>query len=558
MNNKNIKTMKRISFTIITAAAVILCASCEKQEQEFSVTEGQTVSLTLEATRGNADMTRTEFRYNEEYASLESVWSLGDVIYVYSLKSGQEIGQLYQNGDITNLRSNSSSQYATSYTTFNGKIELKGDDAITDNFAFVYQGAGRKATAVDGKLTYEMGVVNKVESLCSWDIAYATGRIQGTVDNAACAVSFTNKLAFGFFTTENLKEEYLKANYYNSFTLDVKTGNIVGTMGEVDIPVNTNFFMPLIPGTVDIDCAYKNWMQDPSNETDKYGYIEVKQSIPFVAAAGCYYRLGRGASFGPVPFEYSEWTLWETLRDSRFVVAEGHEVGFTQGNLQFIGSSKNPYWRTAIDQYTFLGYSNGVSPSEKTSILETNTDVDLFEWHIASYASTILEKGSLYAEAGMECPERGPIYSLTRDDLYALFSYQWWGFATVTLKDGKTTCSGVVVCPKTFDEESARRCLTGAVYHTNEPLNHVNSFTENNISQETIDCNGLLFLPAAGYRNGTDICGVGTASNYWTVTPYESGNGAYCMNVKNTGYFSVLGVKDPNFGFAVRLAYIAN
>ena len=63
---------------------------------------------------------------------------------------------------------------------------------------------------------------------------------------------------------------------------------------------------------------------------------------------------------------------------------------------------------------------------------------------------------------------------------------------------------------------------------------------------------GAVFLPAAGYRDGTDVYNVGSSGYYWSSTPDEGYEGsAYSM------YFSSGGVSSDYvlryFGFAVRL-----
>ena len=35
---------------------------------------------------------------------------------------------------------------------------------------------------------------------------------------------------------------------------------------------------------------------------------------------------------------------------------------------------------------------------------------------------------------------------------------------------------------------------------------------------------GAVFLPAAGYRDGTDVDYVGSAGYYWSATPYDASN----------------------------------
>ena len=569
------------AFTFIAAAAFILCsAGCQKQELQKDEFGGQTINLTLEATRGDATGTKTTISYNGEYGSLESLWTEGDKIYVYSRKSGNQIGVLTLTGDIVNQKTSATAQYATSYAKFTGSVTISGNDDITDDYAFVYQGNGRALDADgEGKLTYEIGTSTTVDGLNAWDLAYATGKIQGSAASASCAVSFTNKLAFGYFTTAGLTETGLSAQYYSGFTFDVKTGTVTGTRGSVTLPDQHVFYMPLIPGEVNMDCG-KAWAQ----QSEKWGYTTTKQSKSFTAVAGSYYRLGRNSDFGPVTFTKTDWTLYETLKDSKFKVAADKEVYFTQGNLQYIGSAATPYWRVAPDQYSYLGVNQGCPTSVDTcSEIPANTDVDLFGWgevtppfkgstvnsdyqptlngnELATDWATKFNGASpttLKADATQDYLKNGDgaYCCLTKEEWTYLFDNQWWGLATVNMNDG-TTVNGLVVVPNDGADASAielhaRTLLTGTIYKSSADQKSA-KYSDNTITQTIIDENGLLFLPGAGYRGGLTI--FGGDGNYWSVTANSSEN-AIRLVFGNTG-FKLSSTGNRYGGSSVRLAIV--
>ena len=53
--------------------------------------------------------------------------------------------------------------------------------------------------------------------------------------------------------------------------------------------------------------------------------------------------------------------------------------------------------------------------------------------------------------------------------------------------------------------------------------------------RSTTDTNGRLFLPAAGYRNGTDLNNVGSNGNYWSRSLNESNpNNARYLNFNSS------------------------
>ena len=568
------------AFTFIAAAALILCsAGCTKQELQKDEFGGQTINLTLEATRGDATGTKTTISYNEEYASLESVWTAGDKIYVYSRKSGEKIGELTQTGDIVNQKTSATAQYATSYAKFTGSVTINEPDKDSDDFAFVYQGNRTELTPTEGKLTYLLGTSLTVAGLNAWDLAYATGKIQGTAGSASCAVSFTNKLAFGYFTTAGLEETNLSAQYYSGFTFDVKTGTITGTRGSVTLPDGQAFYMPLIPGEVKMDCG-KAWSQ----QSDKWGYTTTKQSKSFTAVAGSYYRLGRSSSFGPVAFTKTTWTLYETLKDSKFKVAADKEVYFTQGNLQYIGSAATPYWRVAPDQYSYFATSSSSEePAATGTLLPIDSDVDLFGWGEVTppfkgstvnsdynpavtdnkldtdWATNFNGSATLYADATQTYPKNGDgaYCCLTKDEWSYLFGNQWWGLATVNMNDG-TTVNGLVVVPNVGADASeielyAKSLLTGTIYKSSENQDSAR-YSDNSITQTTLDEKGLLFLPAAGYRGGLAPTAGGRDGNYWSITSSSSGKASRLI-FGTTGY--KLNLESNRYGgSSVRLAIV--
>ena len=579
------------AFTFIAAAAFILCsAGCQKQELQKDEFGGQTINLTLEATRGDATGTKTTISYNDEYASLESIWKEGDKIYVYSRRSGKKVGELtLVSGSIVNQKTSATAQYATSYAKFSGSVTLGDGDLLTDDYAFVYQGEGRSINVDnDGKLTYEIGTCTTVPELSKWDIAYATGKIQGTVANASCAVSFTNKLAFGYFTTAGLTETGLSAQYYSDFTFDVKTGTVTGIRGSVTLPDQHAFYMPLIPGEVNMDCG-KTWTE----QGGKLGYITTKQSKSFTAAAGSYYRLGRNSDFGPVAFTKTAWTLYETLKDSKFKVAADKEVYFTQGNLQYIGSAGTPgYWRVAPNQYSYLGENQGIPTTlESSSRIPEDTDVDLFGWGevtppfkgstvnsdynppvtdnklTTDWATKFNGATTLYADATIPYPKKdgsGAYCCLTKAEWEYLFNNQWWGLATVNMNDGTTT-TGLVVVPNVGADDSAnkshaRGLLTGEIYKSSasKTSNEV-AFTDNYINQNVIDDNGLLLLPAAGLR----ISDLSlrpylqiTDGEYYTISTGDDNSRAFFFRFGRLG-FKIM-EENRYYGCSVRLAIVAS
>ena len=581
--------MKKL-FYFAAAAAMMTMAACSNEDSVLDqyagneVAKGTTVNLTLQATRGEAD-TRTAISMNDEYHSLESAWESTDKIYVYSIQSGTQLGTLSVEGDVINQKASDAAQYSTSYATFKGSVTVPEGEV---KLAFVYQGKDQSLTPTEGLLTYEMGTVSDVAGLAKWDVAYATGELQIDGSDAYVAASFANKIGFGYFTTAAVgSETAVNVNYNSSFTLDVKSGTITAVAGQVEVPGNAEFYMPLMVGTVSMQ-------GDPAWEIkeSKLGKSAVVQKQSFTAAAGNYYRQGKAGNYGPVPFVKTEWENYETLKNSTFAVSATKNVHFTQGNLQWISTDATDatkgYWKIADSQYSYLGTANAKPTTAEAGTTLPAGSVDLFGWgeveapflgsnQNSDYQPSITTANadlttdwatkfngtsatSLWAdvEDGQAYPAiSGESYCvLTKAEWQYLFANQYWGFATVNLTNGGTV-NGIVVCPSSVEtEEAAKAFLTSIVYKSSaNQTGKTAAYSENIISQETIDNNGLLFLPAAGSRNGTSLSNVGSSGYYWSTTS-SSGTNAYTVYFHTTVFYSA-GSGNRYGGVSVRLASVA-
>lgn len=578
--------------TILAAATALILAGCNKNEMASDTLGGeQTVSLTLNATRGD-DATKTSMTYNEEYGSLESVWKEGDKVYVYSRKSGEELGVLtVVPSSIVNQKTSATAQYATSYASFKGTVTLGESDTINDEMLFVYQGEGRSLSVNDnGFLIWEMGTSDDIDGLAAWDIATATGKIIGTADNASCAVDFSNKVGFGYFTTKGLHGQLL-VRYATHYYFNVKTGLFYSVMGNIELPEDTAFYMPLFYSNVSMSTAEKVWSVNQDSSSPYYGKMGysggIRQSKSFTSVAGNYYRLGRNAAtpFGPVAFEATDWTCYETLKNSEFNVGTEQKpkmVRFTQGNLQYIGSAATPYWRVAPTQYSYLEDANyRPTSSDSGTKMPLSAKTDLFGWgeveppffcsnvngdyqhgittanmNLTTDWATKFNNGtSLYIEQDKEYDllESGEKYiCLTRTEWQNLLANQWSCGTTVRLNDG-TEVKGVVICPSSFNETEAKNII-GASAAKGATRTPTALYSESSLTQEMVDSNGLLFLPAAGYRNGVSLKGVDSEVYYWATTS-SSEAGGYRFNFAPQTFKVTNG--NRYIGSSVRLATYA-
>ena len=272
-----------------------------------------------------------------------------------------------------------------------------------------------------------------------------------------------------------------------------------------------------------------------------------------------------------------------------FTVASGKTVKFSQGNLQYIGSASTPYWKFAEHQYEYLGNNGQGSAS-------TTADRDLFGWGtsgISGYSpiATCYQPWSTSTDNGQYNP-----YGSTSTNLYdgegdnkgkADWGYnaisnggntQNFGWRTLTKDEwvylfntrsnttvngtsnarftkaaittsGNTTVNGVIIFPDSYAGGTPSGVTWGTINGTN------NGYTTTCTADgwATLEAAGCVFLPAAGYRNGTTVGDVGSRGFYWSSTSHVSNTDtAYLVFFNSSSLNPQLNSYSCN-GFSVRL-----
>ena len=217
----------------------------------------------------------------------------------------------------------------------------------------------------------------------------------------------------------------------------------------------------------------------------------------------------------------------------RFTInASGEKVVFSQGNLQYQASTDT--WRFAENQYDYIGSAN-------SSISESYTGwIDLFGWATNGLeANTATGKMPYYT--GTTDEDYGPsitsgefdktIYDWGKaiDDSWHTLSNAEWNYIFA----GRASYSslygfgclfgvnGVFLLPDdwSWSETSIATAATAAGFAWS---GGANTFSSNIISNNTLwsvmESAGAVFIPAAGYRQGTTINMSGNGGDYWSST----------------------------------------
>ncbi|MBQ6307220.1 MAG: fibronectin type III domain-containing protein [Bacteroidales bacterium] len=252
--------------------------------------------------------------------------------------------------------------------------------------------------------------------------------------------------------------------------------------------------------------------------------------------------------------------------------ANGDQVYFSQGNLQYIGSAATPYWKFADHQWEYLG-DNGQGSSSET------VDRDLFGWGTSGYnhganayqpwstsenysdyfaygqSNYNLYDGNGQADWGYNAISNG---NNVENNGWRTLTQPEWDYVFNT----RSTASGIRWAKGMVNGVNGTILLpdnwTASIYalnDTNDSSYNGGSYSSNTISADdwanVLEANGAIFLPAAGNRHGTSVYEVGDCGYYWS----DSYNGSlfaysvyfYSINLlTNYHYFR-------SFGWSVRL-----
>ena len=238
--------------------------------------------------------------------------------------------------------------------------------------------------------------------------------------------------------------------------------------------------------------------------------------------------------------------------------ANGDQVYFSKGNLQYIGSAAIPYWKFADNQWDDFGTTTGQNSSSE------NVDRDLFGWGTSGY------------DHGSNCYQPWST-SATNSDYYAYGNWQNnlydgngqadWGYNAIS-NGGDTENSGWRT-PTQFEWDYVfnTRSTTSGIRYAKATVNGVNgtillpdnwtasiyalnttnggNYSSNTITADEwtniLEANGAVFLLEGGFRWGPSNMQYGPIArgNYWSASYYDSstawilGTGS---NVVGVGY----------------------
>jgi hypothetical protein len=527
---------------ILAAIALVLGLSqCKKQEQTSS-NEGNVVPITLEV-RTNGGL-----RIDVNTANGAVRFETGDVVYV---ASGQKfVGTLTNNGN-----------------SFVGNITnpTMGEPL----YFFFFGNKAPEETLTPGSSTS-----------CSVSISDQTDGKYPVISFATSNEIFTGA---GLYTAFFLNKAALVK--FDVMTLSTNPTCILGLNNKVTVDFSTNGFaysqvdngLVKLPGG-----GGEKWAillpqsalaegEDGSIYTEEGVYMGTRPAIPAITAND-YLNEGialvavteTNPSSAPVP---------EGAVSGKFIINSNCDrVYFSQGNLQYQASTNT--WRFAENQWNYVGDANG-------NISETYDGwIDLFSWGTSGY------------NHGAMCYQPWST-STNYSDYYAYGEYTYnlydqtgkadWGYNVISNGDNteaqwrtltkdewlyvffsRPTLSGIRYAKATVDGVNGFVLLPNDWDASTFDLNNTNissaNYTSNTITAadwtNTLEANGAVFLPAAGYRNGTSVIipfpyGHGL---YWSSSYHDSFTARHLSF--NSGFLEMTGTS-RSVGLSVRLVHSA-
>lgn len=227
-----------------------------------------------------------------------------------------------------------------------------------------------------------------------------------------------------------------------------------------------------------------------------------------------------------------------------FSVRPTQQVYFSQGNLQYQASTRT--WRFAEHQWDYIGNSNSNISSSYSGW------IDLFGWGTGNNPTNISTSSSEYStfnDWGNNTISNGGGKSwrtLTGNEWDYVFNTRNTSSGIRYAKATVNGLNGVILLPDNWSSSN---------YSLSSTNNDGASFSSNRISQSDwtnrLEANGAVFLPAAGWRDGTGVYGVGAHGVYWSAS-YKDGDGAYLVYFYESNLYAVnCGYRE--YGRSVRL-----
>ncbi len=239
-----------------------------------------------------------------------------------------------------------------------------------------------------------------------------------------------------------------------------------------------------------------------------------------------------------------------------FSVAEGKQIAFSRGNLQYTQSTAT--WAFAEHQYDMIGLANvsGSGLADKIDLFGWSGSTGTAKWGISTSEDNSDYSGD-FVDWGKNIDDGNTYRTLTKDEWNYLINTRTnasdlQGVARINLNsDGSQYANGLILLPDSWTAPAEVEFKSGFA-----SAGSVQAYADYQIftlaQWQKLEAAGAVFLPASGGRNGSNVDGVQYGGYYWSATAYGS-NYAYTLDFRSYGATTSNDGYGRDYGQAVRL-----
>ena len=540
--------MKKTRIIVMALAFLVALTQCKK-EQVTPANDSEGVAITLDIkSNGN---TRVDVNTGTGAVTYQS----GDVIYVAS--GGKFVGTLTHNG-----------------TRFAGTIT---DPTVGEPLHFYFLGNVTPAETLTAGTTQTCSVVISDQTERLPVIEYAPSDENYTAGMSNFSAFLLNKCALvKFNVTTSSEAATCVAGFNNKVTVNFTDALFTYSKvngGNITLPSGSGERWAILLPQEAMEAG-----EAGSAYSADGAYTGTRGAVPTVLDNG-YLTVGIEVY---VSTEINPSVAPAGAINGKFTInANGDKIYFSQGNLQYQASTNT--WRFGESQYDYVGnatlgtvYENGIKCNNNLISQDYSGWIDLFGWGTSGYnhgavcyypwsTSTSYSYYYAYGNEGYSlCDQTGQAdwgYNPISNGGYqpnqwrTLTGYEW-----DYVFDNRTTTSGIRYAKAKVCDINGVILLPDDWNPNYYNLTNTNSvgddFSSNIITAAQwieLEQYGVVFLPAAGNRDGTTINNVGIVGSYWSAFRDDWGlaTNAYFHNADLIPFFYT----SRSDGISVRLVH---
>ena len=484
---------------ISAASAILLAASCQKQDQPELRNEGKTFTAVI-----NQDLTKTTIT-----SDYKVNWEEGDQINI-------------NGGAIFSAAPNSSDATKASFTKVSGS-DPDGEYGYTAVYPASIMVETQPTlpaiqTYVAGKFNAPMYAMSDTETLefknfCGV-LCFA---LKGTDKIRSITVTANEQICGPFEFADATSISFTEENKGYTVTLDCGTEGV-----QLNETTATNFYIYLPP------CTYTAGMKMTITNTDGETFEKTTTKSAEIARSNIY-TFNWTPSFASV--------IPAGALPGEFSVSDTKKVRFSRGNMYWDGDS----FEFEDNQYSFAGSWN-------------ESHVSHFFWSKSAsvtYAGTYSDSGTSTSDVfftnATETTAKSDFTVNGVTGKYRALSLAEWEYLLKT----RTT---------TFAKERYSNAVRGISIEGKTynglflyPDDYNDDYVSSSMTWDDINAAGIVFLPAAGFRDGSSFGNVGGSGYYWSSSASSSNVvNAYREEFYSPGFNNIIN-DGRKYGESVRL-----